>query len=363
MSEQQYLVGSTNYEPPSFSPLSININRCMNWMCRKCNVFESHVLVFLGTVLIWRSAGCAESVPYLCLMCLFLSVQFWSGAVLDVPKVYRICVSCACFCRYSSDLAPCWMFRKCTVFVSHVLFFVGTVLIWRRAGCSESVPYLCLMCLFLSVQFWSGALLDVPKVYRIYVLCACFCRYSSDLAPCWMCRKCTVFMSHVLVFVGTVLIGRRAGFPGPLQPPHGWLPQVASTARATAPPVPLPTPCGAGPWVHRTIWAVPRPGPRRVPARWVPLDLLATADSEFVADAGSGGTEQLWGRPATRKIAWRLRCAQNALYFKTIPQLPKIMDFEGKGSPIRNKDCICNKAIKHVYCFKFIGYYSLVKVK
>jgi hypothetical protein len=54
-----------------------------------------------------------------------------------------------------------------------------------------------------------------------------------------------------------------------------------------------------------------------------------------------------------------LTAAQNVLSFKTIPQLSKIMAFEGKGSPIRNEDFICNKAIKHVYCFKFIGYYII----
>ncbi|KDR15576.1 Homeobox protein OTX [Zootermopsis nevadensis] len=60
---------------------------------------------------------------------------------------------------------------------------------------------------------------------------------------------------------------RRAGFPGPLQSPHGWLPQVARDIGDIAPPIPHPAPRNAGSGAHRTLRLVPRPGPRRVPAR------------------------------------------------------------------------------------------------
>jgi hypothetical protein len=113
-------------------------------------------------------------------------------------------------------------------------------------------------------------------------------------------RPCSV--SHVFVCVGAVLVGRRAGFPGPLQPPHGWLPQVTSAARATAPPVPPSAPCSAGCGARRAVRLVARSGPRRFPARWVPLDLLllppsCQADTQRV---GSVSAEEDVNRDGTR---------------------------------------------------------------
>jgi hypothetical protein len=66
---------------------------------------------------------------------------------------------------------------------------------------------------------------------------------------------------------------RRTGFPVPLQPPYGWLPQVAGATRAISPPVPSPSPRCAGPGTGGALRLASRaracPPRRGVPARWV----------------------------------------------------------------------------------------------
>jgi hypothetical protein len=66
---------------------------------------------------------------------------------------------------------------------------------------------------------------------------------------------------------------RRTGFPVPLQPPYGWLPQVAGATRAISPPVSSPSPRCAGAGTDGAFRLASRPRARppccRVPARWV----------------------------------------------------------------------------------------------
>jgi hypothetical protein len=96
---------------------------------------------------------------------------------------------------------------------------------------------------------------------------------------------------------------RRTGFPVPLQPPYGWLPQVDGAISAISPPVPPPSSRCAGSGTGATLWlasrARARPSRRRVPARWV-------VPGDWVSE-GASCPEQAasWSVCAERYRMWR----------------------------------------------------------